>query len=187
MHDVGKQISFIKTCRPAHRRWKVVQVLIIDEGEQAIHVSAELHMLYVQPRRLTHSQYPWSTASSSTPSRLSLWSSVSRRESRLAEFRYGLPKTQVTTACGNLVLCTTSADGLIYGKLIVTGDFFQLPPVTPAGKEVCFAFQSSAWKPCIEHTIALTQVFRQKESRKYHGQHMPRLLGGSAGAVIRKG
>lgn len=33
MHDIGKLISFIKTCRPAHRRWKAVQVLIIDEGE----------------------------------------------------------------------------------------------------------------------------------------------------------
>ena len=30
--DVEKQISYIKTCRPAHRRWKTVKVLVIDEG-----------------------------------------------------------------------------------------------------------------------------------------------------------
>lgn len=33
MHDIGKLISFIKTCRPAHRRWRTVKVLIIDEGK----------------------------------------------------------------------------------------------------------------------------------------------------------
>ena len=51
-------------------------------------------------------------------------------------------------------------------KLVVTGDFFQLPPVTKSGKEPFFTFQSEAWKTCIEHTVTLTQVFRQKESRK---------------------
>lgn len=33
MHDIGKLISFIKTCRPAHQRWKSTKVLIIDEGK----------------------------------------------------------------------------------------------------------------------------------------------------------
>lgn len=46
----------------------------------------------------------------------------------------------------------------------MTGDFFQLPPVTKGGKEPFFAFQSEAWKSCIEHTVTLTQVFRQKDS-----------------------
>ena len=50
-------------------------------------------------------------------------------------------------------------------QLVVTGDFFQLPPVTKGGKEPFFAFQSEAWKACIEHTVTLTQVFRQKDSR----------------------
>ncbi|KAH8102093.1 PIF1-like helicase-domain-containing protein [Cristinia sonorae] len=31
MHDIEKLISFIKTCRPAHKRWKDTKVLIIDE------------------------------------------------------------------------------------------------------------------------------------------------------------
>lgn len=51
-------------------------------------------------------------------------------------------------------------------QLVITGDFFQLPPVTPSGKEVCFAFESSAWKTSIERIITLTQVFRQKDDSK---------------------
>lgn len=48
-------------------------------------------------------------------------------------------------------------------KIVVTGDFFQLPPVT-RGNEVFFAFQSDAWKESIEHTVTLTKVFRQKDN-----------------------
>jgi len=47
--------------------------------------------------------------------------------------------------------------------LVVTGDFFQLPPVTK-GKDPFFAFESEEWKKCIEHTVNLTQVFRQKDT-----------------------
>ena len=31
MHDIGKLISYVKTCKPAHKRWKNTKVLIIDE------------------------------------------------------------------------------------------------------------------------------------------------------------
>ena len=48
---------------------------------------------------------------------------------------------------------------------MVTGDFFQLPPVCKG--EVFFAFESEAWKSCIEHTITLNKVFRQKDDREY--------------------
>lgn len=51
-------------------------------------------------------------------------------------------------------------------EIVVTGDFFQLPPVTQGGKDVFFAFQSDAWKESIERTVTLTQVFRQKDSGK---------------------
>ena len=48
----------------------------------------------------------------------------------------------------------------------MTGDFFQLPPVTK-GKEVpFFAFECDAWKKCIDNTVMLTQVFRQKDDSK---------------------
>lgn len=55
-------------------------------------------------------------------------------------------------------------------KIVVTGDFFQLPPVTQGGKDVFFAFQSDAWKESIERTVTLTQVFRQKDSGKSAAQ-----------------
>jgi ATP-dependent DNA helicase PIF1 len=51
-----------------------------------------------------------------------------------------------------------------YMQLVVTGDFFQLPPVTQGGKQPFFAFECDAWKACIEHTVSLTRVFRQKDN-----------------------
>ncbi|GAA5862115.1 hypothetical protein JCM1840_001648 [Sporobolomyces johnsonii] len=48
-------------------------------------------------------------------------------------------------------------------QLVVTGDFFQLPPVTK-GVTPTFAFEAEAWKSCIDHTVNLTQVFRQKDT-----------------------
>ncbi|KAF7331703.1 ATP-dependent DNA helicase PIF1 [Mycena kentingensis (nom. inval.)] len=47
-------------------------------------------------------------------------------------------------------------------QLVVTGDFFQLPPVSKDGSAV-FAFESEEWKSCIDHTLTLSQVFRQKD------------------------
>lgn len=49
-------------------------------------------------------------------------------------------------------------------QLVVTGDFFQLPPVTKGREEPFFAFESEAWKTAIEHTVNLTRVFRQKDN-----------------------
>lgn len=50
-------------------------------------------------------------------------------------------------------------------KLIVTGDFFQLPPVTK-GASPNFAFEAKSWRECIHNTVNLTQVFRQKDTSK---------------------
>ncbi len=54
-------------------------------------------------------------------------------------------------------------------QLIMTGDFFQLPPV-PDGhqKEVRFAFDSAAWASCIDYTVGFTQVFRQRDPGRYN-------------------
>jgi ATP-dependent DNA helicase PIF1 len=46
--------------------------------------------------------------------------------------------------------------------VIVTGDFFQLPPVTK-GKPLKFAFEAEMWSETIKHSIKLTKVFRQKD------------------------
>lgn len=49
-------------------------------------------------------------------------------------------------------------------QLVVTGDFFQLPPV-PEGsnREAKFSFSAETWNTAIQHTILLTHVFRQRD------------------------
>lgn len=48
-------------------------------------------------------------------------------------------------------------------QLVVTGDFFQLPPVPEKNSVAKFAFDAATWNTCIQHTILLTHVFRQKD------------------------
>ena len=51
-------------------------------------------------------------------------------------------------------------------QLVITGDFFQLPPVPDydnKSRGVKFAFDAGTWSTAIHHTIGLTQVFRQKD------------------------
>lgn len=48
-------------------------------------------------------------------------------------------------------------------QLVVTGDFFQLPPVPERNTVAKFAFDAATWSTCIQHTILLTHVFRQKD------------------------
>ncbi|CAD6506085.1 BgTH12-07016 [Blumeria graminis f. sp. triticale] len=51
-------------------------------------------------------------------------------------------------------------------QLVITGDFFQLPPVPERddnSRAVKFAFDASTWSTTIDYTIGLTQVFRQKD------------------------
>lgn len=48
-------------------------------------------------------------------------------------------------------------------QLVITGDFFQLPPVPEYGKPSKFAFDAGTWNTSIEHTIGLHHVFRQKD------------------------
>ena len=57
---------------------------------------------------------------------------------------------------------------LIMLQLIVTGDFFQLPPIAGGGQAVKFAFEAQAWSQTIKKTINLTQVFRQRDEGSYH-------------------
>lgn len=48
-------------------------------------------------------------------------------------------------------------------QLVITGDFFQLPPVPDYGKQAKFAFDANTWSTSISHTIGLTEVFRQRD------------------------
>lgn len=50
-------------------------------------------------------------------------------------------------------------------QLIVTGDFFQLPPVAKS-VAVKFAFEADTWKQAVKHTFNLTKVFRQSDQSK---------------------
>ena len=47
-------------------------------------------------------------------------------------------------------------------QLVITGDFFQLPPVNPGGS-MTFAFDAECWNRVVQHKVNLTQVFRQKD------------------------
>lgn len=54
-------------------------------------------------------------------------------------------------------------------QLVITGDFFQLPPVPDYEKkarDVKFAFDAGTWSTAVHHTIGLTEVFRQKDPGK---------------------
>lgn len=48
-------------------------------------------------------------------------------------------------------------------QLVLTGDFFQLPPVPERNSVAKFAFDAATWRTCIESTVLLTHVFRQKD------------------------
>lgn len=53
-------------------------------------------------------------------------------------------------------------------QLVITGDFFQLPPVPDKNtRDAKFAFEAGTWNTSIDHTIGLTEVFRQKDPRKF--------------------
>ena len=65
-----------------------------------------------------------------------------------------------------LIVSVNDGDGDTV-QLVVTGDFFQLPPITKTSVQPFFAFECDAWKACIEHTVTLTQVFRQRDDSTY--------------------
>ncbi|KAM7222376.1 PIF1-like helicase domain containing protein [Rhypophila decipiens] len=51
-------------------------------------------------------------------------------------------------------------------QLVITGDFFQLPPVPDNSnqRDSKFAFDAATWNMSIDHTIGLTEVFRQRDA-----------------------
>jgi len=50
-------------------------------------------------------------------------------------------------------------------QVVISGDFFQLPPVSKIPKEKRFAWQSPAWKALDLHTCYLEEKFRQDDDR----------------------
>ena len=49
-------------------------------------------------------------------------------------------------------------------QIVLTGDFFQLPPINRNKDQVKFCFQSAVWTKAIHKTILFKQVFRQKDN-----------------------
>jgi ATP-dependent DNA helicase PIF1 len=65
-------------------------------------------------------------------------------------------------------------------QLVITGDFFQLPPVPDydnKARGVKFAFDAGTWSTAIHHTIGLTEVFRQKDPCISTHNQQPFLMG----------
>lgn len=50
-------------------------------------------------------------------------------------------------------------------QVVVTGDFFQLPPVGKGASQVKFAFEAQLWNQTIKRTFNLNKVFRQKDQQ----------------------
>lgn len=48
-------------------------------------------------------------------------------------------------------------------QVVVTGDFFQLPPVTKGSNASKFCFEAASWGKTIQRSINLSQVFRQRD------------------------
>lgn len=48
-------------------------------------------------------------------------------------------------------------------QMIVTGDFFQLPPVKPTNPQKYFAFEADCWDKCFDLQIELKHAFRQSD------------------------
>lgn len=47
-------------------------------------------------------------------------------------------------------------------QVVLTGDFFQLPPVAEKGQASSFCFQAECWKEVVHKTVLLHKVFRQQ-------------------------
>lgn len=65
----------------------------------------------------------------------------------------------------NYIGCTVRNRREPFGalQLLVSGDFYQLPPVTKGSSQKNFAFDADCWSDCFELQVELTQVFRQAD------------------------
>lgn len=68
--------------------------------------------------------------------------------------------------CGQLLRKSPKPFGGI--QVVMTGDFFQLPPVNKFSKATRYAFDATCWDTLVEDKVCLTQVFRQKDP----GEHV---------------
>lgn len=50
-------------------------------------------------------------------------------------------------------------------QVVLSGDFFQLPPVVKNGSEICYAFESYSWQECNPVVCYLTQQYRHGDEQ----------------------
>lgn len=159
-------VKRIRKNRKTSGRWLRTRVLIIDECALYFHCS-----LY-EPHADTV-QCPWLTATCSTRSRVS------------AAFSATTPSLLVASRWAFKPSCSLLSDLNDLSQLVVTGDFFQLPPVNKNGKMTKFAFEAQLWDQCIKRRILLTKVFRQKDQSTCHHRHVLGIPGAYAYAYQR--
>lgn len=132
----GEQlIDQVKKNRKAVGRWLRTEVLIVDEGESHNYSAMVLHSSYM----LGLNDICRRIVSMVDGELFDKLEHIARRFRKKPDKPFG---------------------GI---QLIMTGDFFQLPPVTKTGM-VKFAFEAKAWKECIQATVNLNKVFRQKDT-----------------------
>ncbi|KAA8909221.1 hypothetical protein TRICI_004611 [Trichomonascus ciferrii] len=52
-------------------------------------------------------------------------------------------------------------------QLVLTGDFFQLPPIVDRSSASPYVFKAKSWAEAIQHKVVMTQVFRQQSDTKF--------------------
>ena len=140
---VRELIAKIKKNRQAAQRWRTTRVLIIDEGKHRITNNA------------AYTNYAYFQCLCSTQ----ICSTSCQRSGQTYEITPNL-----LGACKCVYMCSGKLWVFRYSvlQIIVTGDFFQLPPVKKSGPTK-FAFEAEMWAETMKHTFNLTKVFRQHD------------------------
>ena len=58
-------------------------------------------------------------------------------------------------------------------KLVLCGDFYQLPPINKNVQDIRYAFQANCWRNAIDLNMELSIPFRQKDQRKKKVSYQP--------------
>ena len=104
-----------------------------------------------------------------------------RNKKRLTELKKILKATDLIVIDEISMVSTTLMDMILYrlescsytGRLMLVGDFYQLPPIVQGNKsglfgEMLFAFESSAWQRIDPEVVELTEMKRTQDAHFTH-------------------
>lgn len=175
--DLAVQLNRIQQSATTVTRWKTARIIVIDEGvhDKTLHV---LRLSSIQCRCLTEGYLMfWLVIHSRTLSKC-LGPSQNQIAQALRESHQPFGGIQVCAACLRRCLSRTYPDCRC--QLVLTGDFYQLPPVRENSYRnefsPAYAFHSITWRLCIQRPMFLNQVFRQTDNCKCHFLRTIRLL-----------